>query len=415
MKKYELLEIFEHAKEHSDYYKKLYQNVSAKKLEDIPVVDQHEFWQHKVITSSPEGLVFKSGGSTGSPKFSYFTHDEWEAYSQSFGLGLSRSILKKGDRLANLFYGGDLYASFFFIKDSIRFADPALKLVHFPIAGQTASDQTLKSLNEFKINVLCGVPSALVLLFQEYEQKKELYPDLKIDRILYGGEGFYEDQMKFVKNVFPSVEFASIGCASVDGGMIGYSSPDCQEREHRVMEDVGFIEIVDEETLLPITEKGVVGKMLLTNLTRKLMPIIRYPSGDRAMWVDDNQKNRKFQLCGRSDEAARLGTISVYYENTREMVLDLFPNNNGVFFQMITDHIEMKDQLTLCLYTDEKNISKEIFDQIMTKFAKDKPAYENLLNKGVIHPLKVVIEKSDNVYRNERTGKVMRIIDRKRS
>ena len=44
MKKYELLEIFEHAKKHSDYYKKLYQNVSAQKLEDIPVVDQHDFW-----------------------------------------------------------------------------------------------------------------------------------------------------------------------------------------------------------------------------------------------------------------------------------------------------------------------------------------------------------------------------------
>lgn len=413
MKKYELLEIFEHAKKHSDYYKKLYQNVSAQKLLDIPVVDQYEFWQHQVITSSPEGLVFKSGGSTGSPKFSYFTHEEWETYTQSFGLGLSRSILKKGDRLANLFYGGDLYASFFFIKDSIRFADPALKLVHFPIAGQTAPELILKSLNEFKINVLCGVPSALVLLFQEYEQKKEQYPDLKIERILYGGEGFYEDQMNFVKKVFPTVAFASIGCASVDGGMIGYSSPDCQEREHRVMEEVGLIEIVDEETLLPITEKGVVGKMLLTNLTRKLMPIIRYPSGDRAMWIDDDQKNRKFQLCGRSDEAARLGTISVYYENTRDMVLDLFPNNKGMFFQMITEHLEMKDQLTLCVYTDEQVDMVEMVQKITKAFEESKTTYRDLVNKNLIHPLKVVIQKNSAVQRNERTGKIKRIIDLK--
>lgn len=413
MKKYELLELFKYAKEHSDYYKKLYSGVEAKALADIPIVEQSEFWQHNVLTALAEGIVFKSGGSTGSPKFSYFTHDEWDAYTKSFGQGLSRNILKKGDKLANLFYGGDLYASFFFIKDSIRFADPELKLVHFPIAGQTSLDSILKSLNEFKVNVLCGVPSALVLLLAEYEKNKSIYPQIKIDRILYGGEGFYEDQINYVKKVFPQIELASIGCASVDGGMIGYATPDCKEREHLVMEDVGIVEIVDEDTLLPITEKGIVGKMLLTNLTRKLMPIIRYPSGDRAMWMDDNQKNRKFQLCGRSDEAARLGTISVYYEETRDLVLSLFNNQQGIFFQMITEHFEMKDQLTLCIYTDEKVDVASVTEKVITIFKDNKPTYQDLLNKALIHPLKISIQKSDAVERNERTGKIKRIIDLK--
>lgn len=411
MKKYDLLDIFNYAKEHSPYYRELYKNIVVQKVEDIPIVDQASFWKNEILTGKPEGIVFKSGGSTGNPKYSYFTHDEWDAYTESFGIGLSRNILKIGDKMANLFYGGDLYASFFFIKDSIRFADPKLKLVHFPIAGQTDFKSILKSLNEFKINVLCGIPSSLVLLLKEYEAHKSDYPHIQIDRILYGGEGAYEDQRKFFTSLFPKIEMASIGCASVDGGMIGYSSPDCLESEHRVFEEGVVIEIIDEETLLPIREKGKIGKVLLTNLTRKLMPIIRYPSGDMAMWLEDEAPNRKLKLCGRSDEAARLGTLSVYFENTRDIILGLFPNNKGMLFQMISEHFNLKDQLSLCIYTDEKIDEKKYSDMILESFKKDKKTYEELLSQNLIHPLKVIIAPTLKVQRNERTGKLKRIID----
>lgn len=414
MTKYKFKDIVENAKNHSSYYKNLYNNLEIKDINSLPIVDQETFWKSSLLTAKESGIVFKSGGSTGNPKYSYFTNDEWDEYTKAFGEGLSRSILKTGDKVANLFYGGDLYASFFFIKDSLRYTQEHLALVHFPIAGQTEFKNILNSLNEFQVNVLCGIPSALILLLNEYEKSKDLYPKIKIDRILYGGEGLYKEQKNYIQSLFPTIEVASIGCASVDGGMIGYSSPDCQDGEHRVLEDVGIIEIVDPDTLLPISEKNKVGKMLLTNLTRKLMPIIRYPSGDMAMWIDDDQKNRKFKLCGRSDEAARLGTLSVYFEETRQMIMDILKDDSESFFQIKIKHYDYKDELVFCLYSEMKIDELKMKERILLEFKKSKRTYEELLAKNLIHPLVIEFKKAGEVIRNERTGKSLRIIDERK-
>lgn len=408
---YSLEEIVACASESSAYYRKLYAGVEFKDLESLPIVNQEDFWKAEVLTREQEGIVFKSGGSTGKPKYSYFTHDEWQSYCEIFGHGLSKNILKKNDKIANLFYGGDLYASFFFIKDSLHYADRELRLSHFPISGQTQNLQILETLNEFKINVLCGVPSAIVVLINEYVKTKDLYPNIKIDRILYGGEGMYADQMNYLLSVFPGLSVSSIGCASVDGGMIGYSSADCENGEHRVVDSVGIVEIVNPETNEVIKEKNRVGKLLLTNLSRNLMPIIRYPVGDMAMWVEDEGcEDRKFKLCGRSDEAARLGTLSVYFEDTRELILVSLKDSNNLQFQMIVNHYEHKDELIFNI----SGINEDQKDNIANVFIKNKKTYTDLLDKGLIHPLKVEIVKVDELIRNSRTGKLMRIVDRRK-
>jgi len=120
IQKWSLKEIVENAKSHSPYYKLLYANSKFVNLSDLPITDQNKFWESNVLTSDKrDGIVFKSGGSTGAPKYSYFTSLEWQSFTESFGMGIAEGILSDDDRVANLFYVGDLYASFLFIKDSL--------------------------------------------------------------------------------------------------------------------------------------------------------------------------------------------------------------------------------------------------------------------------------------------------------
>ena len=350
MQKWPLSEIIEYAKIHSPYYRELYKDVNKFELTELPIIDQTKFWKSEVLTSkNPDGMVFKSGGSTGAAKYSYFTNLEWQSFCESFGMGMAQGILESGDRIANLFYAGDLYASFLFIKDSLQFIPVEnIKLTIFPIAGQTEHLQILNTLNEFKINTIVGVPSAILTLLEKYSSNKSQYPNLKIDKLLFGGEALYDDQRKALITIFPNVKISSIGCASVDGGLIGYSSKDCELGEHRVFDGAHIIEIVDPDTNEVINEKYKIGKILLTNLSRKLMPIIRYPAGDLAMWIEDvSSPNRKFKLQGRSEEAARLGTLSVYFEDTREMVMKTLDDCQGVQFQMLVKDFDEKDELIL--------------------------------------------------------------------
>lgn len=416
--KWTLKEIVEYAREHSPYYRDLYKGVEFKELSDLPITDQAAFWKSQVITSdTPDGIVFKSGGSTGAPKFSYFTSLEWQSFTRAFGQGMAQGILDNGDRVANLFYVGDLYASFLFIKDSLQWIPVEQKrITHFPIAGATDPKQILKTLEEFNINVIAGVPSAILTLLEFYQKEKALYPKVKLEKLLFGGEALYPDQYTAFKAIFPQIQISSIGYASVDGGLLGYSDRSCGDGEHRVFDGANIIEIVDPDTNEVITEPNRVGKVLLTNLTRKLMPIIRYPAGDLAMWMECPQTpNRKFKLQGRSDEAARLGTLSVYFEDTRLMVMTTLAEVSGLQFQMVLTHFDHKDQLTLRLAGHDLKASPVLVDRLVDAFKKEKPVYEDLLKKNLIHPLKVEIVDMNQLEGNKRTGKLKRVIDHRMS
>lgn len=416
IQKWNLQEIIEHAKAHSPYYRELYKNVKSTKLSDLPIIDQGEFWKSEVVAGkNPDGIVFKSGGSTGAPKYSYFTSLEWDSFTKAFGWGMSEGILSEGDRVGNLFYVGDLYASFLFIKDSLeRIPVEKKKLTQFPIAGQTDHVQILKTLEEFNINVIVGVPSAILTMLEKYTANKSQFPKLKLEKILFGGEALYEDQHQALLTIFPNVKISSIGCASVDGGLIGYSSVDCGNGEHRVFDESNIIEIVDPDTNEVITEKNKLGRVILTNLTRKLMPIIRYPAGDLAMWIEDEgTPHRKFRLQGRSEEAARLGTLSVYFEDTRDVIMKTLKEYSGIQFQMILDHYDHKDELTLVLSASGLTSEDGILRRVEEAFIKEKSVYPDLLKKGLIHPLKISIVAQEKLQANVRTGKLKRIIDQR--
>ncbi|MBP9679834.1 MAG: phenylacetate--CoA ligase family protein [Bacteriovorax sp.] len=414
--KWSLDEIIDYARKNSPFYRELYSGVSYGQITDLPITEQAQFWKGDVLTSTErEGIVFKSGGSTGAPKFSYFTSLEWQSFTSIFGWGINQGIIDDKDRIANLFYVGDLYSSFIFIKDSLQSIPvESKKLLQVPIAGATDPHQILKTLEEFCINVIAGVPSSLLTLLEFYEKEKNKYPLVKIGKILFAGESLYPDQKEALIKMFPDVKIASIGYASVDAGLLGYSDRSCGDGEHRPFDGANIIEIVDTETSEVIREVNRVGRVLITNLTRKLMPIIRYPAGDLAEWIEDEGvPHRKFKLQGRSDEAARLGTISVYFEDTRDMIKKTLSEFSGLQFQMVLEHYQNKDELILRIAGIGPVTDLNIVERVIIAFEKEKVTYGDLLSRHLIHPVKVEIVEMYQLESNGRTGKLKRVIDRR--
>ena len=134
-------ELLAFVRAHSPFYKDFYAAVppGSTWLTDYPVLDSQRFWaantvQDNQVFTAPvtEGITFKSGGTTGQPKYSVFTHAEWRSFTDAFGQGMRRAGLQPGDRIGNLFYAGKLYASFLFIARSIEAADVG---ICYPIAG----------------------------------------------------------------------------------------------------------------------------------------------------------------------------------------------------------------------------------------------------------------------------------------
>jgi phenylacetate-CoA ligase len=413
VKTYSLNEIVDIARTQSPYYKDLYKDVGAfTNLAQLPVLDSSTFWKancisgNQVLTSPhSNGIVFKSGGTTGNPKFSFFSLEEWELFTYAFGEGMRKGGLKPGEKIANMFYAGDLYASFMFISKSIEKSKS--DVVHFPLSGGADFSHIVETMNSFEISTWAGVPTSMMKL-SEYAQSNKLHAPTKI---LFGGESMYEDQIRFVKEVFPNVQIQSIGYASVDGGLLGYLDESCDIQEHRVFTDYTVMEILDEDTLEVIDEPNQPGKMFLTNLTRKLMPIIRYPVGDKAMWIDNSTVTyqRKFKILGRSDEGARVGPATVYYEDMNYL-LNKFHNVIHIKgFQLRLVHFENMDQLVIRVAA--ANPTLNVQNQIKEHIYLEREMIKKLVDNKLIHPVSIEFVQMTELDTNGRTGKLKRIID----
>ena len=413
-----LNELINFARTHSPFYRELYKSLKETdyNISLLPIVDQKKFWQANqdfgkgVLTSKFEnGIVFKSGGTSGNPKYSYFTQEEWNSFTEVSGWGFRYNGIKPGDRIGNLFYSGELYASFIYITDTINKSKTG---INFPISGQIPIEKMIKIIKEQNINVLAGVPTTIVNLAEYVKSNQGI--KLNLDLILFGGEPFYNDQLKTVQQVFPKVKVHSILYASVDGGELGYfDSGNCSNGEHRCFDQSTIMEIVDEETLEVITEMDKPGKLLITNLNRKLMPLIRYPVGDRAIWKEPiGTPNKKFKLLGRSEEGARIGPATLYVQDIISIFKQFEHEVKLLNFQIVITHFDKKDKATIkAVPHNIKSDKNELSEQIIDRLYKERTMLKDLLNKNLIHPVALQWCTSKEIKSNPRTGKTKRIID----
>jgi phenylacetate-CoA ligase len=407
-------------RKHSPYYEKLYADV-AKECEDIscyPIVEQSSFWEANenfgdgVLTSTHEsGIVFKSGGTSGNPKYSYFSAKEWDDFTAVSGRGFRHNGIKQGDRIANLFYAGELYASFIYVTDLIKSANVG---VSYPISGQIPIPEIVAMIQKLQINVLAGIPTTIMNIIAYLEEHPEIQLDIEL--ILFGGESFYDDQLELISNFFANAKVHSILYASVDGGELGYfDATSCKNGEHRTFDESTIMEIVDEDTLEVIEDENVIGKLLVTNLNRKLMPLIRYPVGDTAVWTEPKgSKNRKFKLLGRSQEGARIGPATLYIQDIIA-IFEHFHNEVRVLnFQIHITHDAHKDRACIKVVPEHKpkepeQLAKTIINYLYTQ----RTMLIDLLKDNLIHPITLEWVDSQEIQSNPRTGKTKRIIDKR--
>ncbi len=325
-------------------------------------------------------------------------------------LGIIPAI-RPGDRVANLFYSGNLYASFLTLQTILSHG--YLRAVHFPISGVTKIDKTIEILLEHNINVLAGTPTTLLKIV-DYIKKNKIN-NIHLDGICFAGETFYPDQRRFIQSIYPDIIFSSLGYASVDASTIGVTDQTCGLNEHRAIDPFAALEIIDEQTGKPIIEEGKAGKIITTDFTRTLMPIIRYPAGDMGKWVEPvGTPHRKFMLLGRSETALRIGVTTIYPEDIQTVLKVLDGIVSIKAFQSIITHFDQKDCLTILLVTDSQS-DPSIEEILRKKLYEVRPMFLDSVKQGFIHDLKIRFVSTEELEINPRTGKLCAVIDKRLS
>ncbi|MDX3762792.1 phenylacetate--CoA ligase family protein [Streptomyces sp. AK02-04a] len=414
-------ELISFVRKHSPFYRELYADLpdGVSELAALPITDHTAYWNahgmdksHLLTGPHTEGLVFKSGGTTGSPKVAVYTRDEWRAMCRLFGTALPATGLRAGDRVANLFYAGELYSSFVFTYDLLQ--EAPVPTVQLPIAGSSPLDFTVAALRDFSATVIAAPPTALCRLARHVIETAG--PLLGIRLALFSGEAFYDDQLALLTEAFPNITARSIGYASVDAGILaGSVIDDADTRVHEVFTADKVVELIDPETGEPVTETDRPGRVVATDLARRLMPVIRYPVGDIAEWTD--YERRRFRLLGRSEEGARVGVVTVYLEDLRAAVAAVDEDGTVAGMQVVLRHRDGRDELTIRMASDAtadpaRVAERDVLESALLRgLAAQRPMLAQEASLGNIHPLAVEWVAPDGLAINARTGKQLRLLD----
>ncbi|MEU9992678.1 phenylacetate--CoA ligase family protein [Streptomyces sp. NPDC048045] len=410
-----IAELIRFARHNSPFYRELYAHLPSHvaHLTDLPVVPQAHFWRansprdNRLLTEPlSEAVVFRSGGTTGAPKFSYYTRTEWREFTTAFGAGLASAGLRPGHRVADLFYAGDLYASFSFILDSLHRSPVAN--VRLPIGGAAPWESTAATLEEFQAQVVAGTPTTLCSLAERLASAGRSLPDVEL--LFFGGECLFSDQLPLLARAFPKAQVRSLGYASVDAGLLGKAVPGKDPRVHRVFTPYTVVEILDEETDLPVGGNGVPGRLVVTDLRRRLMPVLRYPAGDRAEWVD--RDTGVFRILGRAEEGVRVGPVSLYTQDVHDIVMAADTAGEVTGLQLVVRRSDGRDGLVLRLATGEPGTrNAALADAVAAAVLAQRPLYRDATAAGHVNPLAVERVRHQDLAVNPRTGKLIRVVD----
>ncbi|NUP61598.1 MAG: phenylacetate--CoA ligase family protein [Nonomuraea sp.] len=408
-----LRELIAFARRHSPFYAETYRDVpeGVDDLTALPIIDQEAFWAansfpgNRLLTGPlTDAGVYASGGTTGAPKFSPWTRSEHADSVTAFGAGMVRAGLRPGHRVANLFSAGEMYGGFLYIEHALHNAP--VDNVRLPIACHADDDYIAGLIELFGVHVLAGPPMKLGKVAEAVTARGGAAGSVEL--LLFAGDLLFDDLRPLLAKAFPGAAVASLGYASVDAGLIGGPVPGDDVRAHEAFPERTLVELIDEVTGEPVTEPGVRGRVVVTNLFRTLMPIIRYPVGDLGEWID--RDCRAFRLVGRTSEGARVETVAMSSEAIRAVLVAADPGRAMSAMQMVQRRWDGKDGLLLrlaCVQEPPPGLTERLIDAVYAA----KPLYPQSVDEGLVHPLAVEWVRPSELAVHPRTGKVLQVVD----
>ena len=361
-----LQELVAYAREHSPYYKKLYQDIPADfRLQDLSPVNKRELMDHwdewvtdqelkladaeafmtdrNNIGSRLNGkyMVFTTSGSTGNPLVAVY---DKTAENIMGAIGACRSYARSEDLKAFVLKGGKsigVFADegFYLGNSSIRSRLKTMPWKRKQLAVSSALwpiDKIVAQLNEFQPAMLGGYPSHLELLIEEAQAGRlRIHPVI----IMTGGEYLSDTLRQRLADTFHCYVQTSYSCT--EGGTVAC---ECQQHHFHVNDDWLIVEPVDAAGN-PVPDGVQSDRILLTNLYNYTQPYIRYevtdrvimhhekcPCGNPSPWLELEGRTDDVTEFQEGDETIRIAPLSFYallkeIHGIRRFQLIVYPKN----------------------------------------------------------------------------------------
>jgi phenylacetate-CoA ligase len=341
-----------------------------------------------------------SSGTTGKPIVVAYTREDIEVWSEVMARTFAACGLHRGDILQNAFgYGlftGGLGA---------HYGGEALGATVIPISGGN-TDRQIMLIRDFGVSALCCTPSYFTHMI---ERARELGVDLRELPLrigVFGAEPWTDGMRRHIEIEAGIKAYDIYGLSEIIGPGVA-SECSSQEGLH-IFEDHFYPEIIDPDTGEALPD-GQEGELVLTTLSKKAMPMIRYRTRDITSLITEScpcgRTLRRMRRIGRrSDDMFIIRGVNVFPSQVEAALLAV--EGTLPHYQIILTRDQGLDRIAV-----EVEVTPEVFsdrigalENVRTRLAQ---AIEHIL--GIRVELRLVEPRS--IARSE--GKAKRVIDRR--
>lgn len=370
----------------------------------VAVTDKEKFLQRRVTENSK--ICLQSGGSsTGVPKLSYYSWEDWEAHMHAFGEALLTAGMKTTDKVMNLLPAGNLYGGFIGFFEALKH----FNVEQFAVSMQVEPRTIAEYIVSLKPNVIMGFPSFIRKLLSE--NADIIKGNHNMEKIYVAGEYITEQQIQQLKNEFGIKQVTSVLYGSNDALTTACACPYCEPGVFHVVTSVCDVEILKTDSDEPV-ESGETGRIMISTRPIKDEPLVRYAIGDLGMWIDEpcacGQKTPRLQLKGRYGDLFRPSSGPFLNYRLFSELLKKHFNFDGDFQIIIKNVAGPVGEIIFCLPENMKYNETEIL-RIFSEEYHSFALYieENTLNTA-FHFL-----KNNEFERGATSGKIREIIDQR--
>lgn len=225
-----------------------------------------------------------------------------------------------------------------------------------PISGGNTPRQVML-LRDFGAHILCCTPSYALTIADEVERQGIDPTSLPLRCAILGAEPWTDAMRAEIERRLAISAVDIYGLSEIIGPGVAC---ECVEARHglHLAEDHFLPEIIDPATGDPLPP-GEQGELVLTNLTKEAMPLIRYRTGDITALIPEpctcgRTSLRMARLRGRHDDMLIVRGVNVYPSEIEAVVVGM--GGIAPFYQIVLDRagaldtIEIVAEVTLAFH-----------------------------------------------------------------
>lgn len=371
-----LKEQFKTLKDRSPFYAKKFKGIDLSDVQTQADFEALPFSEKADLRDAyPLGLaavpeseivrIHSSSGTTGTPVIIPYTQQDVIDWAVQFARCYEMAGITKDDRIQITPGYGLWTAGIGFQLGAERLGAMAVPM------GPGNTDKQIRFMKDMQSTVLCATSSYALLLAEEIA-KRGVRDELNLKRAVIGSERWGHKMRQRIANELGVKIYDIYGLTEVYGPGIGVSCD--YECGMHVWDDYCYFEIVDPKTgkVLP---DGEIGELVITTLRKEGAPLVRYRTHDLSRIIPGECEcgspfPRIDTLIGRTDDMVKVKGVNIFPAQIEEIIK--FTDGTSSEYQVMIDHLEGKDIMTVFFETDASVGDREQIERNMESIFKGK-------------------------------------------